>query len=201
MCSTYESAVGIEHSRLQPMLTRKGVTSRIIAVSVSGIVRRPRPPRALPPAGRVIGWVQFPLNAPHRRPLPRLKPGARCRTSDIVHLTRLLCEDGSDFAPYFLEKGKGRMDQFAPDQNIHPTGPLSSVKKRSVVVHEHSLEDGFWQSLKEIASLRQVSLCEIVNKIDAGRGPANLSSAIRLFVLDYYRQAAHCAVRETVFGT
>jgi predicted DNA-binding ribbon-helix-helix protein len=93
------------------------------------------------------------------------------------------------------------MDQFAPDQNIHPTGPLSSVKKRSVVVHEHSLEDGFWQSLKEIASLRQVSLCEIVNKIDAGRGPANLSSAIRLFVLDYYRQAAHCAVRETVFGT
>ncbi|MFZ0423391.1 MAG: ribbon-helix-helix domain-containing protein [Xanthobacteraceae bacterium] len=83
------------------------------------------------------------------------------------------------------------MDQFAADQNIRPTGPFSLVKKRSVVVQEHktsiSLEDGFWQGLREIASLRQVSLCEIVNAVDAERGPANLSSAIRLFVLDHYR--------------
>jgi predicted DNA-binding ribbon-helix-helix protein len=65
------------------------------------------------------------------------------------------------------------------------------VKKRSVVVQEHktsvSLEDVFWDSLKEIASSRQTGLAELVNAIDAERRQNNLSSAIRLFVLDRVR--------------
>jgi predicted DNA-binding ribbon-helix-helix protein len=72
------------------------------------------------------------------------------------------------------------------------------VKKRSVVVQEHktsvSLEDVFWDSLKEIASSRQTGLAELVNAIDAERRQNNLSSAIRLFVLDHYRVGASQSV-------
>ena len=72
------------------------------------------------------------------------------------------------------------------------------MKKRSVVVSEHktsvSLEDVFWDSLKEIASSRQTGVSELVNAIDAERQASNLSSAIRLFVLDHYRIGAGLAV-------
>jgi predicted DNA-binding ribbon-helix-helix protein len=67
----------------------------------------------------------------------------------------------------------------------------SAVLKRSVVIGGHktsvSLEDGFWGSLKAIAGERNVTLSELVATIDGERQHGNLSSAIRLFVLDYYR--------------
>ena len=67
----------------------------------------------------------------------------------------------------------------------------SSVTKRSIVIAGHktsvSLEDEFWNSLKEIASERGMTLMELVATIDAKRQHANLSSAIRLFVLGVYR--------------
>jgi predicted DNA-binding ribbon-helix-helix protein len=67
----------------------------------------------------------------------------------------------------------------------------SAVIKRSIVIAGHktsvSLEDAFWQGLKEIAAARQVSLTELIATIDGGRHDGNLSSAIRLFVLDYFR--------------
>lgn len=67
----------------------------------------------------------------------------------------------------------------------------SPVVKRSIVIAGHktsvSLEDAFWQGLKEIAVLRQVTLSDLVASIDTDRRHGNLSSAIRLFVLDYYR--------------
>jgi len=50
-----------------------------------------------------------------------------------------------------------------------------------------SLEDEFWDSLKEIARERGMSLMELVAAIDGDRKHANLSSAIRLFVLRVYR--------------
>src|SRR6185312_4181705 len=50
-----------------------------------------------------------------------------------------------------------------------------------------SLEDAFWQGLKEIAAVQDMTLSEMVASIDGGRKGGNLSSAIRLFVLDYYR--------------
>ena len=50
-----------------------------------------------------------------------------------------------------------------------------------------SLEDAFWRSLKEIASGRGMSRSELIATISERRH-ANLSSAIRLFVLDFYRQ-------------
>jgi predicted DNA-binding ribbon-helix-helix protein len=67
----------------------------------------------------------------------------------------------------------------------------SSVLKRSIVIAGHktsvSLEDAFWDSLKEIAVERDMTLADLVASIDANRNHSNLSSAIRLFVLGVYR--------------
>ncbi|HEY1363694.1 MAG TPA: ribbon-helix-helix domain-containing protein [Xanthobacteraceae bacterium] len=67
----------------------------------------------------------------------------------------------------------------------------SLVIKRSIVVAGHktsvSLEDAFWNVLQEIAEERDMTLSRLVGLIDADRQHANLSSAIRLFVLDTIR--------------
>ena len=67
----------------------------------------------------------------------------------------------------------------------------SPVIKRSIVIAGHktsvSLEDAFWKGLKEIAGERDMTLSELVASIDTDRQHGNLSSGIRLFVLDHYR--------------
>ena len=67
----------------------------------------------------------------------------------------------------------------------------SLVVKRSVVLAGHktsvSLEDAFWKSLKEIAGHRHTTLSALLATIDSERQHGNLSSAIRLFVLSFYR--------------
>jgi predicted DNA-binding ribbon-helix-helix protein len=67
----------------------------------------------------------------------------------------------------------------------------SSIIKRSIVIDGHktsvSLEDAFWDDLKKIAHARQLTLSELVTKIDVTREHGNLSSAIRLFVLQRFR--------------
>ena len=69
--------------------------------------------------------------------------------------------------------------------------PQSTIVKRSVRVAGHatsiSLEAAFWRGLCDIAAARQVSVNALVATIDATRG-GNLSSAIRLFVLDSARR-------------
>jgi predicted DNA-binding ribbon-helix-helix protein len=65
------------------------------------------------------------------------------------------------------------------------------VKKRSILLAGRktsvSLEEPFWISLKEIATTKDVTLRDLVTEISGAPGAANLSSALRLFVLDYYR--------------
>jgi predicted DNA-binding ribbon-helix-helix protein len=73
--------------------------------------------------------------------------------------------------------------------------PMKSlVVKRSIVLAGHktsvSLEEPFWQSLKDIASKRRQSLSELVGSIDTERKFGNLSSAVRLFVLNHYQESA-----------
>jgi len=67
----------------------------------------------------------------------------------------------------------------------------SQIVKRSLVVAGHktsvSLEEAFWIGLREIAEERRVTLSDLAGAIDSRR-EGNLSSAIRLFVLDFYRQ-------------
>jgi predicted DNA-binding ribbon-helix-helix protein len=70
-----------------------------------------------------------------------------------------------------------------------------TVRKRSVVLAGHrtsiSLEAEFWLALRDVAGARGLSVNALVAAIDAGRGagrPANLSSALRVFILDCYRR-------------
>lgn len=84
----------------------------------------------------------------------------------------------------------------------------SPVVKRSIVIAGHktsvSLEDAFWKGLKEIAGSRDLTLSELVSTIDSDRRHGNLSSAIRLFVLNHYRTQAGAQpdkdVRDTLIG-
>ena len=67
----------------------------------------------------------------------------------------------------------------------------SSISKRSIVIGGHktsvSLEDVFWSDLKQIAHTEETTLSELIAKIDESRQWGNLSSAIRLYVLEHIR--------------
>lgn len=67
----------------------------------------------------------------------------------------------------------------------------SSVVKHSIIIAGHktsvSLEDAFWSELKKIALDQDVTLSNVLTGIGTGRRKGNLSSAIRLFVLDHAR--------------
>ena len=67
----------------------------------------------------------------------------------------------------------------------------SQIVKRSVMIDGHktsiSLEDAFWSSLKEIAQAQGSTVAQTVTTILKTRKQGNLSSAVRLFVLDHVR--------------
>ena len=67
----------------------------------------------------------------------------------------------------------------------------STVPKRSIVLAGHktsiSLEDAFWRALKDIAGSRRTTLSDLISSIDHERERGNLSSALRLFVLNHYQ--------------
>ena len=70
----------------------------------------------------------------------------------------------------------------------------SPLAKRSVVLNHHktsiSLEDEFWNGVRAIADRRNMKLTELLQQIDSGRSHSNLSSAIRVFVLNEIRAEA-----------
>ena len=70
----------------------------------------------------------------------------------------------------------------------------SPVVKRSIVVAGHktsvSLEEEFWNSMKEISSTRDITRADLVSEIDKARRQGSLSSASRLYVLDHFRNRA-----------
>ena len=78
------------------------------------------------------------------------------------------------------------------DRSVLKGGSMKSqVIKRSVVLNGHKtsicLEDAFWSTLKEIAQAQGATVSQTVTEIDKSRQGANLSSAVRLFVLDRVR--------------
>ena len=68
---------------------------------------------------------------------------------------------------------------------------MRRMQRHSIRVARHktsfSLEPEFLAALKEIANERGLSVAALVTNVDADRGNANLSSAIRVFVLRYYQ--------------
>jgi predicted DNA-binding ribbon-helix-helix protein len=71
---------------------------------------------------------------------------------------------------------------------------LAQPRKRSLTIAGHrtsiTLEDAFWRELKAAAAEMGVSLTALASAIDAARGPAGLSAAIRVFLLTRQRPAA-----------
>lgn len=69
-----------------------------------------------------------------------------------------------------------------------------AVVKRSVMIAGHrtsiSLEQPFWDALREIADMRDMSVAGLIAEVDTARGDSNLSSAIRVFALEHFRRAA-----------
>jgi len=103
--------------------------------------------------------------------------------------------------------GQGQLTQWRPQPSpcyfyceLWKKRLAVSIIKRSVVLSRHntsvSLEDQFWDSLRELADEANVPLGKLVEQIDEGRKHANLSSAIRLFVLEHFQSQS--ARRETL---
>jgi len=84
----------------------------------------------------------------------------------------------------------------ADEQNENGTWRVSPTRpvKRSFCIAGHrtsiSLENVFWEALREIAAIEGRSLASLVAEIDRKRGDAGLSGAVRVYVLDYYRAQA-----------
>ncbi|MEP7030805.1 MAG: ribbon-helix-helix domain-containing protein [Pseudolabrys sp.] len=76
----------------------------------------------------------------------------------------------------------------------------SAIAKRSVVLRGHktsvSLEDEFWDGLREIAALEKTTLAALLERIDGNRDNANLSSAIRIHVFNFYRNRAETELNQ-----
>lgn len=70
----------------------------------------------------------------------------------------------------------------------------SPIVKRSVVIHGHktsvSLEQPFWDAFRDLAESERISTSALLRKVETEREHANLSSAIRVFVLRRMREMA-----------
>ena len=76
----------------------------------------------------------------------------------------------------------------------------SAVTKRSVVIGGHktsvSLEEPFWSEVRAIADSEQITVSNLLRRIDRERTNANLSSAIRVYVLENVRTKLHRLQRD-----
>ena len=114
------------------------------------------------------------------------------RVSPDPHVgPRLACVISAT-VPNYCEMAPSKTDFFVVCVGRQMGGVMKSpVVKRSIVLAGHktsvSLEDAFWRGLKEIAGKRVMSLSDLVGTIDSQRQQGNLSSALRLFVLEFYR--------------
>jgi predicted DNA-binding ribbon-helix-helix protein len=80
---------------------------------------------------------------------------------------------------------------------VQRISPLEGARRKSAIVRRYvtisgrnssvSLESAFWDALNEIADIQGTTRATIVSTIESEGRPRNLSSAIRVFVLDYYR--------------
>jgi predicted DNA-binding ribbon-helix-helix protein len=83
-------------------------------------------------------------------------------------------------------------DDRAPRKSKRVLGK-SRVSRRTVAVDGHKtsvgIEESFWTAFKEIAATKQMPIRALVSEIANSERSPNLSSAIRLYVLEYYRAA------------
>jgi predicted DNA-binding ribbon-helix-helix protein len=74
---------------------------------------------------------------------------------------------------------------------------MSRPVKRSFKIGGHptsiSLEQPFWDALKDVAASDKQPVSALISQIDAGRGASGLSSAVRVWLLAHYRARVHRA--------
>jgi predicted DNA-binding ribbon-helix-helix protein len=111
--------------------------------------------------------------------------------------TRPVCRSSSR-APECRSRGVAAMSRAAMRSSRAVMKSL--IIKRSIMIAGQktsvSLEDEFWQALKQIAVGLDMPMAELVHQISQQREYGNLSSALRLFVLDHYLSRAK-AKRDT----
>lgn len=82
-----------------------------------------------------------------------------------------------------------------PGETIMVSSTKSLIIQRSIAVAGRktsvSMEQPFWDALKEIAHAHNQSLARIVTRIKEDREDSNLSSEVRLFVFDYFFHKKH----------
>lgn len=85
------------------------------------------------------------------------------------------------------------------DRAVERRATNSRIVKRSIIRNGHkssvSLEDQFWECLREIAKSKMLTMSKLVEEIDQHRNGENLSSAIRVFVLEYYQNVVSLNAR------
>ena len=79
---------------------------------------------------------------------------------------------------------------------------MSRPVKRSFTIAGHrtsiSLETPFWEALKAAAAEEGIPVAKLIARIDGSRGASGLSSAVRVWLLDHYREAAKRPKLETI---
>jgi predicted DNA-binding ribbon-helix-helix protein len=73
------------------------------------------------------------------------------------------------------------------------TNPSKNLKRSVMLAGKPtsvSLEREFWVALKELAEEASIPVNELINRIDGARGAPNLSSALRIFVIEQFRRKA-----------
>jgi predicted DNA-binding ribbon-helix-helix protein len=97
---------------------------------------------------------------------------------------------GADVCPNW-SPGTGSPDGLAEKSGKEGAVRSGLVPKRTVTIAGRktgvTLEDEFWSALREIAGQRHMAVSDLVSAINAERQRRNLSAAIRVFVLDFYR--------------
>jgi predicted DNA-binding ribbon-helix-helix protein len=165
-------------------------------VILGGIRLTPRRTR-IPTRVRLLVVAPPEVKKPAKVVPPHRTFSAACHRADVFSADAGIGESGTTESSIL----RRRRSRSAPDDKGER--PMkSSVVKRSIVIAGHktsvSLEDAFWRGLKEIAGGRASTLSELVAAIDGERHHGNLSSAIRLYVLDHYRGQGKGVVRDVV---
>jgi len=91
-------------------------------------------------------------------------------------------------------QGRDRISLVSISGLLHTGAVMSRPVKRSFTIAGHrtsiTLEQAFWVALKAIAADEGVSVAALIGRIDAARGKSGLSSAVRVWILQHYRDAA-----------
>ncbi len=94
-------------------------------------------------------------------------------------------------------EAKRRLDAHRREPGADEPRAMTRPVKRSFTIKGHrtsiSIEAAFWDALLEAAAAQRTTLAALIAGIDAHRASAGLSSAVRVWVLDYYRNRAQAS--------